>query len=41
MLAKVLQSEGSHEMEFDGVYQIMVFHLVLFCKLEVTKMWEK
>ena len=26
-------------MEFDGVYQIMVF-LVLFCKLEVPKMWE-
>ena len=24
MLAEVLQSEGSHEMEFDGVYQIMV-----------------
>ena len=23
MLAEVLQSEGSHEMEFDGVYQIM------------------
>ena len=27
MLAEVLQSEGSHEMEFDGVYQIMVFTL--------------
>ena len=27
MLAEVLQSEGSHEMEFDGVYQIMVFSL--------------
>jgi hypothetical protein len=26
-------------MEFDGVYQIMVF-FVLFCKLEVPKMWE-
>jgi len=24
MLAAVLQSEGSHEMEFYGVYQIMV-----------------
>jgi hypothetical protein len=39
MLAVVLQSESSHEMEFDGVYQIMGFHL-LFCKLEVPKMWE-
>jgi len=29
MLAEVLQSEGSHEMEFDGVYQIMVF--TLYC----------
>ena len=29
MLAVVLQSEGSHEMEFDGVYQIMVF--TLYC----------
>jgi len=27
MLAEVLQSGGSHEMEFDGVYQIMVFTL--------------
>ena len=27
MLADVLQSEGSLEMEFDGVYQIMVFTL--------------
>jgi len=27
MLAEVLQSEGSQEMEFDGVYQIMVFTL--------------
>jgi len=27
MLAEVLQSEGSHEMEFDGVYEIMVFTL--------------
>jgi hypothetical protein len=26
-------------MEFDGVYQIMVF-FVMFCKLEVPKMWE-
>ena len=26
-------------MEFDGVYQIMVF-FVLFCKLEVPKMWK-
>jgi hypothetical protein len=26
-------------MEFDGVYQIMVF-FVLFCKLKVPKMWE-
>ena len=26
-------------MEFDGVYQIKVF-FVLFCKLEVPKMWE-
>ena len=34
MLAEVLQSEGSHEMEFDG------FHFVPFCKLEVLKMWE-
>jgi len=25
MLAEVLQSEGSHEMEFDGVYQIVIF----------------
>ena len=25
MLAQVLQLEGSHEMEFDGLYQIMVF----------------
>jgi len=29
MLAEVLQSEGSHEMEFDGGYQIMVF--TLYC----------
>jgi len=29
MLAEVLQSEGSHEMEFDGVYQIIVF--TLYC----------
>ena len=27
MLAEVLHSEGSEEMEFDGVYQIMVFTL--------------
>ena len=27
MLAEVLQSEGSHEMEFDGVYLIIVFTL--------------
>ena len=27
MLVEVLQSEGSHEMKFDGVYQIMVFTL--------------
>jgi len=27
MLAEVLQSEGSHEMEFDGVYWIIVFTL--------------
>ena len=27
MLVEVLQPEGSHEMEFDGVYQIMVFTL--------------
>ena len=40
MLAEVLHSEGSHEMEFDGVYQIVVFHFVPFCKLEVPKMWE-
>jgi len=26
-------------MEFDGVYQIMVF-FVMFCKLEVPRMWE-
>ena len=26
-------------MEFDGVYQIMVF-FVMSCKLEVPKMWE-
>jgi len=25
MLADALQSEGSHEMEFDDVYQIMIF----------------
>jgi hypothetical protein len=25
--------------KFDGVYQIMVF-FVLFCKLEMPKMWE-
>ena len=25
MLAEVLQSEGSHEMEFDGVQHIMIF----------------
>jgi len=25
MLAEVLQSEGSHELEFDGVHQILVF----------------
>jgi len=29
MLAGVLHSEGSHEMEFNGVYQIMVF--TLYC----------
>ena len=29
MLAEVLQAESSHEMEFDGVYQIMVF--TLYC----------
>ena len=27
MLAEVLQSEGSHEMEFDSVYQSVVFTL--------------
>ena len=27
MLAEVLQPEGSHEMEFDGLYQIMGFTL--------------
>jgi hypothetical protein len=26
-------------MEFDGVYQIVVF-FVMFCKLEVPEMWE-
>jgi len=26
-------------MEFDGVYQIVVF-FVMFCKLEVPRMWE-
>jgi len=40
MLAEVLQSESSHEMEFDGVYQFMIFHFLLFCKLEVLKMCE-
>ena len=40
MLAVVLQSEGSCEMEFDGVYQIMVFTLYHSAKLEVPKMWE-
>ncbi len=41
MLAEVLQSEGSHEMEFDGAYQIIVFfNFVPFCKLEAPKMWE-
>jgi len=40
MLAVVLQSEGSHEMEFDGVYQIMVFTLYRSTKLEVPNMWE-
>ena len=35
MLGEILQSEGSHEMEFDGVY-----HFVPFYKLEVPKMWE-
>ena len=25
MLADILQSEGSHEMEFDGIYQVLVF----------------
>jgi hypothetical protein len=29
MLAEVFQSEGSHGMVFDGVYQIMVF--ILYC----------
>ncbi len=29
MLAEALQSEGSHEMEFDGLYQIMVS--TLYC----------
>ena len=29
MLAEVLQSKGSHEMEFYGIYQIMV--LTLYC----------
>jgi len=29
MLAVVLQSEDSHEMEFDGVYWIIVF--TLYC----------
>ena len=29
MLAEVLHSEGSHEMEFGGVYQIMV--ITLYC----------
>jgi len=29
MLAEVVQSEGSHEMLFDGVYQIMVS--TLYC----------
>jgi len=40
MLAVVLQSEGSHEMEFDGVYRIIVFTLHHSAKLEVPKMWE-
>jgi len=29
MLAEIFQSQGSHEMEFDGVCQIMVF--TLYC----------
>ena len=40
MLAVVLQSEGSCEMEFDGVYRRMVFTLYRSAKLEVPKMWE-
>jgi len=39
MLAVVLQSEGSCEMEFDSVYRIMVFTLYRSAKLEVPKMW--
>ena len=27
ILSEILQSEGNHEMEFDGVYQIMFFTL--------------
>ena len=33
MLAVVLQSEGSCEMEFDGVYRIMIFTLYHSAKL--------
>ena len=41
MLAVVLQSEGSCEMEFDSVYRIMAFTLYSSAKLDVPKMWEK
>jgi len=37
MLAEVLKSEGSHEMEFDGVYQIMVFTLYCSANWKCTK----
>jgi len=35
MLAEVLQSEGSHKMEFDGVQHIMIFTLP-FCQLKIA-----
>ena len=37
ILAEVLQSEGSHEMEFDGVYQTMVFTLYHSAKWKCPK----
>jgi len=37
MLAVVLQSEGSHEIEFDGAYRLMV--CTLYCSANWT--WPK